>query len=135
MPLTRNGQFWLLHLGGWSAWMVLFATYELYEGAQWSSVLVYPVLAAAGLVLSYPLRWLYGLLWDHGLTVRVIAVIVAVLNCPLARRYGRRRRLGLNDDGPASRRILKVPVHPLWPARLYWIGALRFEKSETACRA
>jgi LytS/YehU family sensor histidine kinase len=63
---NRNLLFWALHTLGWSAYgFAQFVGAAVY-GKEPGYVLVIAIAAAAGFLLSAPLRWLYRSLWSAG---------------------------------------------------------------------
>jgi|TARA_Y100000310_G_scaffold283604_2_gene305712 signal transduction histidine kinase len=73
---NRNNQFWLLHIAGWTGWVILFAL----RGVTTSSAIGMSILlvdAAAGVIVTFPLRYLYRAIWDKSLVARIVTVIGA----------------------------------------------------------
>lgn len=74
---SREFQFWLLHIGGWTAWALTFLVQVVYLGVFERYGLYLPVVALIAIVLSLSLRYIYRGSWHWPLWQRAITVIVA----------------------------------------------------------
>ena len=63
---NRNLLFWGLHTLGWSAYGLASSSGSAVYGKEPGYVQVIAIAAAAGFLLSAPLRWLYRRLWAAG---------------------------------------------------------------------
>ena len=63
---NRNLLFWGLHTLGWSAYGLAQFVGSAVYGKEPGYVQVIAIAAAAGFLLSLPLRWLYRRLWSAG---------------------------------------------------------------------
>jgi two-component system, LytTR family, sensor kinase len=81
MPLTRRllvskeVQFWLLQLAGWSGWAVAGSISWMYWMPDSPSIAIYAMAAACGAVLSTCLRFCYRAIWRWPMAVRVGAAL------------------------------------------------------------
>jgi len=74
---NRNLLFWGLHTLGWSAYGLSQFVGSVVYGREPGYVQVIAIAAAAGFLLSAPLRWLYRRLWDAGPRAMIIGSVAA----------------------------------------------------------
>lgn len=74
---SRDFQFWMLQLIGWTGWMTLFAIRDAYWGQPFERILLLFVDAVAGLMLTTGLRYIYRAVWDRPVYQRIITVLIA----------------------------------------------------------
>ncbi len=82
MVLSRNTQFWLLQLIGWSLWVLLLVVRDLTfvpVEYMFDRAVVFALDALFGVVLTTGMRYVYRAIWDYRAHVRVIAVPVLCL--------------------------------------------------------
>ncbi len=83
---NRSLLFWALHTLGWSAYGLAQYVGSAVYGKEPGYVQVIAIAAAAGFLLSAPLRWLYRRLWTSGPRAMVIGSAVACWVVALAWR-------------------------------------------------
>ncbi len=74
---NREFQFWLLHIGGWTAWALTYLAQLVYIGIFERYVLWLPVVTLVGAVLSLSLRYIYRGSWHWPLWARAMTVVVS----------------------------------------------------------
>jgi signal transduction histidine kinase len=72
---SREIQFWTLQVVGWTGWVILFAIRDVYWGQPFERIALLWVDAAAGFALTTVLRYIYRVVWDRPVVVRVITVL------------------------------------------------------------
>jgi sensor histidine kinase YesM len=78
---NRNYQFWLLQLVGWSGHSVIsFFSLNLWYNDPTFVYIAHNIFQSLlGVLLSWPLRYLYTIYWRHSLLYRSMLAIVAIL--------------------------------------------------------
>jgi signal transduction histidine kinase len=77
---TRERQFLLLQLVGWTGWLILFWLRDLYYqglGDHGMHFLILLIDAGSGFILTYFLRYIYQAVWEKSLATRIATIIVA----------------------------------------------------------
>ena len=69
--------FWLLHLGGWSAWGLIgkYAYTRLLDAAPPNYASYVAIITAIGILVCWPLRYLYRYVWERAQWQRAVAFI------------------------------------------------------------
>jgi signal transduction histidine kinase len=78
LQLSRERQFWIFQLGGWSTWVLLLVIRDLtFVPAEYmlQRVAMFVMDAAIGMLLTTGLRYLYRSVWESPLAVRMGVVI------------------------------------------------------------
>jgi len=73
---SKEAQFWLLQLAGWSGWAVAGSISWMYWMPDSPSIAIYAVAAVCGLTLSTVLRYCYRAIWRWPMAVRVGTALV-----------------------------------------------------------
>ena len=73
----RRFQFWGLQLLGWTGWISLFFIRDVYWGQPFERIWLLLVDAFAGLLLTTALRYLYHVIWDKPVYIRVFTILTA----------------------------------------------------------
>ena len=77
-PAGRNALFWVLQVGGWTAyWLVQFFS-AVFWGKPAGSYQVIAVLVASGFLITTPFRLVYRRLWGRPLWVMILGSLATV---------------------------------------------------------
>jgi len=74
--VSKEVQFWLLQLAGWSGWAVAGSISWMYWMPDSPSIAIYAVAAVCGAVLSTVLRFCYRAIWRWPMAARVGTAVV-----------------------------------------------------------
>jgi len=86
VSLSRGKQFWLFQTGGWSIWVILLVIRDLtFVPAEYllGRGVIYIISALVGIALTTFLRGLYRSVWDNGIAVRILTVLMGSLGVAL----------------------------------------------------
>jgi len=75
----REFQFWLLHIGGWTAWGLTMLFQMVYQGIYERYGLYLPVVTIVVIVLSLSLRYIYRGTWHWPMWARMCVVALSTL--------------------------------------------------------
>lgn len=70
--------FWILHLGGWAAWGIVgkyLYTATMLDDIAPNYAAYVAVITVVGMLISFPLRYLYRLLWNRAIWVQAIGLL------------------------------------------------------------
>lgn len=96
--LRREMQFWSFQLLGWGTWVALLVLRDLtFVPAEYmlERISVFLLDAAIGMVLTTGLRYLYRLVWEQMVFLRIVAV---VMGCWLASQAWRPLKVLITDS-------------------------------------
>ena len=86
LPLIRKSQFWIFQLVGWSAWVAMLVLRDLIFVPPeyiFPRAMVFSVSALLAVLLTSCLRYLYTLVWEQGLFVRLLMTFFGSLGAAM----------------------------------------------------
>jgi sensor histidine kinase YesM len=82
---NSNYQFWILQFVGWFGLsLISFLSLTLWYNQQGAAYIAHTILQSAlGILVSWPLRWVFHYFWYDSVVFRISAAIAGVIGCSL----------------------------------------------------
>jgi sensor histidine kinase YesM len=82
---NSNYQFWILQFVGWFGLsLISFLSLTLWYNQQGAAYIAHTILQSAlGILVSWPLRWVFHYFWYDSVVFRISAAIAVVIGCSL----------------------------------------------------
>ena len=82
---NSNYQFWILQFVGWFGLsLISFLSLTLWYNQQGAAYIAHTILQSAlGILVSWPLRWVFHYFWYDSVVFRIYAAIAGVIGCSL----------------------------------------------------
>jgi sensor histidine kinase YesM len=82
---NSNYQFWLLQFVGWFGLsLISFLSLTLWYNQQGAAYIAHTILQSAlGILVSWPLRWVFHYFWYDSVVFRISAAVAGVIGCSL----------------------------------------------------
>lgn len=82
---NSNYQFWILQFVGWFGLsLISFLSLTLWYNQQGAAYIAHTILQSAlGILVSWPLRWVFNYFWYDSVVFRISAAIAGVIGCSL----------------------------------------------------
>ena len=82
---NSNYQFWILQFVGWFGLsLISFLSLTIWYNQQGAAYIAHTILQSAlGILVSWPLRWVFNYFWYDSVVFRISAAIAGVIGCSL----------------------------------------------------